>query len=261
MLDQIFPRYPLKRFKVFSAAIVLILSMSLNSCSSGPLSGNDNTDADIEERVLQIIRDNPEVILESVQAYQQQQQQALNNGQQEFLDGMKANPKSVIGDSPTTGAASQEIVLLEFSDFQCPFCSKAQDTIKKFIDGHNDKVTLVFKHLPLSRIHPEAIPAAQAAWAAQQQGKFWEYHNALFAQQDQLGEDLYLAIARDLNLDLDKFEQDRKSEAAIAALEADIQMARTLGVSGTPFFVLNGEPLSGAVELSEFEKILAKVTQ
>lgn len=261
MLDQIFPRYPLKRFKVFSAAIVLILSMSLNSCSSGPLSGNDNTDADIEERVLQIIRDNPEVILESVQTYQQQQQQALNNGQQEFLDGMKANPKSVIGDSPTTGAASQEIVLLEFSDFQCPFCSKAQDTIKKFIDGHNDKVTLVFKHLPLSRIHPEAIPAAQAAWAAQQQGKFWEYHNALFAQQDQLGEDLYLAIARDLNLDLDKFEQDRKSEAAIAALEADIQMARTLGVSGTPFFVLNGEPLSGAVELSEFEKILAKVTQ
>lgn len=261
MLDQIFPRYPLKRLKIFSTAIVLILSMSLNSCSSGPLSANGNTDADIEEQVLQIIRDNPEVILESVQAYQQQQQQALSNGQQDFLDKMKANPQSVIGNSPTTGAASQEIVLLEFSDFQCPFCAKAQDTIKKFIDGNNDKVTLVFKHLPLSRIHPEAIPAAQAAWAAQQQGKFWEYHNALFAKQDQLGEDLYLAIARDLNLDLDKFDLDRKSEAAIAALETDIQMARTLGVSGTPFFVLNGEPLSGAAELSEFEKILAKVSK
>lgn len=261
MLDQIFPKYPLKRFKVFGTAIVLILSISLNSCSSGPPSANGKTDADIEEQVLQIIRDNPEVILESVQTYQQEQQQALSNGQQDFLKGMKANPQSVIGQSPTTGAAAQEIVLLEFSDFQCPFCAKSQDTIKKFIDANNDKVTLVFKHLPLSRIHPEAIPAAQAAWAAQQQGKFWEYHNALFAKQDQLGEDLYLAIARDLNLDLDKFNQDRKSEAAIAALETDIQMARTIGVSGTPFFVMNGEPLSGAVEFSEFEKILAKVSK
>jgi protein-disulfide isomerase len=174
---------------------------------------------------------------------------------------MKANPQSVIGDSPTTGATSGEIVLLEFSDFQCPFCARAKGTIKKFLEAHQDKVTLVFKHLPLSRIHPEAIPAAQAAWAAQQQGKFWQYHDALFAQQDRLGEELYLAIARDLNLNLEQFNQDRESEAAIAALEFDLKMASAIGVSGTPFFVMNGEALSGAVELSEFEKTLAKVSK
>jgi protein-disulfide isomerase len=256
MLNRFFP--PDSRIKVFCLAILLIFSMTLTSCAPEPTSTNGgDIDAELEAQVLQIIRENPEAIIESVEAYQQE---ARTSGQEKFFQAMKANPQSVIGESPATGAVDGEIVLLEFSDFQCPFCAKAQATIKKFVEAHQDRVTLVFKHLPLSRIHPEAIPSAQAAWAAQQQGKFWEYHDALFAQQDRLGEDLYLATARDLNLNLEQFNQDRESEAAIAALESDIQMARTIGVSGTPFFVMNGEPLSGAVELSEFEKTLAKVS-
>ena len=259
MLNRFFPRYPASRLQVLGIAILLIFSMTLTSCAPEPSSTNGgDIDPELEAQVLQIIRENPEVIIESVEAYQKQER---TSGQQEFFEAMKANPQSVIGDSPTTGAIDAKIVLLEFSDFQCPFCAKAQGTLKKFLEVHKDKVTLAFKHLPLSRIHPEAIPAAQAAWAAQQQGKFWEYHNALFAQQDRLGEDLYLAIARDLNLNLEQFNQDRESEAAIAALESDIQMARTIGVSGTPFFVMNGEPLSGAVDISEFEKTLAKVSK
>lgn len=259
MLDGFSPRYPDSRRKVLGIAILLIFSMTLSSCAPEPTSTNGgDIDAELEDRVLQIIRDNPEVIIESVEAYQRQ---ARTSGQQKFFEAMKANPQSVIGDSPTKGAVDGEIVLLEFSDFQCPFCARAKGTLQKFLDAHQGKVTLAFKHLPLSRIHPEAIPAAQAAWAAQQQGKFWEYHDALFAQQDRLGEDLYVAIARELDLDLEQFNKDRESEAAIAALESDIQMASAIGVSGTPFFVMNGEPLSGAVELSEFEKILAKVSQ
>ncbi len=259
MLNRFFPRYQASRIKVLGIAILLIFSMTLTSCAPEPTSTNvSDIDPELEAQVLQIIRENPEVIIGSVEAYQQQ---ARSSGQEKFFEAMKANPQSVIGDSPTTGATSGEIVLLEFSDFQCPFCAKAQGTIKKFLEAHQDKVTLAFKHLPLSRIHPEAIPAAQAAWAAQQQGKFWQYHNALFAQQDRLGEELYLAIARDLNLNLEQFNQDRESSSAIAALESDIQMASTIGVSGTPFFVMNGEPLSGAVELSEFEKTLAKVSK
>ncbi|MDY6806834.1 MAG: DsbA family protein [Cyanobacteriota bacterium] len=260
VLDRFYSRYPLKRLRVLGIAILLLFSITLTSCSPAAQSANGDADAELEAKVLQIIRDNPEVIIESVQAYQQQQQQALTSGQQEFLQGMKANPQSVIADSPTTGAKNGEVVLLEFSDFQCPFCAKAQTNLKKFMDAHKGKVTLAFKHLPLSRIHPEAIAAAQAAWAAQQQEKFWEYHDALFAQQDRLGEELYLAIAEDLDLDLEKFNGDRESEAAIAALESDIQMARTIGVSGTPFFVMNGETLSGAVELSDLEQVLAKVS-
>ena len=101
---------------------------------------------------------------------------------------MTTNPKSAIGDSPSTGSASQQIVLLEFSDFQCPFCARAHDTVKQFMAKNQDKVTLAYKHFPLTSIHPQAMPAAKAAWAAQQQGKFWEYYSALFEGQKQLGD-------------------------------------------------------------------------
>jgi protein-disulfide isomerase len=126
---------------------------------------------------------------------------------------------------------------------------------------HQERVTLVFKHLPLSRIHAEAIPAAKAAWAAQEQGKFWDYHNALFKQQDKLGEELYLKIANSLNLDLEKFNGDRNSEHAITALEEDVKMAQKIGVSGTPFFIMNGETFSGAVEISDMEKVLNNISK
>jgi protein-disulfide isomerase len=212
------------------------------------------------EQVLQIIRNHPEVILESVQAYQQEQQQEqLKQIRQVFLQALENNPKVVIRESPTTGASDLKILLVEFSDFQCPYCAQASKTIKEFMAKHQDEVTLVYKHFPLTPIHPEAMPAAKAAWAAGQQGKFWEYHDALFSQQDKLGEQLYLATAKSLNLDLEKFDRDRAN--ADAAIEEDIRLAQTLRLSGTPFFVLNGEALSGAVQLSDFEEALARTSK
>lgn len=214
---------------------------------------------ELEEQVLQIIREHPEVLVESVQAYQQQQQQQLQQVQQAFVQTLKTDPKVVIRESPTTGATEPKVLLVEFSDFQCPYCAKAHETVKQFMAKHGDEVTLVYKHFPLAPIHPEAMPAAKAAWAATQQGKFWEYHDALFTQQDQLGEALYVATAKALNLDLEKFDRDRK--IADAAIEEDIRLAETLGLSGTPFFVMNGESFSGAVQLSDIENILARAVK
>jgi protein-disulfide isomerase len=219
------------------------------------------TDAQLQTKVVQIIRDNPQVIIDSVQAYQKKQQEKQQQAQKVFLDGMKSNPKSVIGQSPVTGAAEQKIVLLEFSDFQCPYCAKAHQTLQQFMTSHKDKVTLVYKHLPLTQIHPQALPAAKAAWAAGQQGKFWEFHDALFTQQDKLDESLYVATAKALNLDLKRFDQERNSNTASAAIQKDVEMAQQLGVSGTPFLVLNGEPISGAAETAELEALLAQVSQ
>jgi protein-disulfide isomerase len=113
-----------------------------------------------------------------------------------------------------------------------------------------------YKHFPITSNHPEALPAAQAAWAAQQQGKFWEYHDALFTNQKQLGEALYLDIAKNLNLNLQKFNSDRK--LAITAIKEDIQLAEKLGIMGTPFLVINTENYTGAIQASEIEKILAQ---
>lgn len=261
MDNYFFIRSKLHWLKVICLAAIFSVSLTISGCSSLAQSANGQVTPELEKQVLEIIRNNPEVIIESVQAYQDQQKQQLQASQTEILQQFKTNPEVNIGNSPTFGANAQKIVLFEFSDFQCPFCGKVQGNLKQFMDRHEDRVTLVFKHLPLTRIHPEAIPAAQAAWAAQQQGKFWEYHDALFEQQDRLGEDLYVDIANNLNLDVEKFNRDRKSEGAIAQLKEDIELAQKIGVSGTPFFILNGETFSGAVELSEMEKVLTKVSQ
>lgn len=226
-----------------------------------PLRASSQISPQLKEQVLQIIRENPEVILESVRSYQKQQQQAQEQSRQAFLQTLKTNPQGVIGQSPTMGAKAVKTVLLEFSDFQCPFCAKAQATLKEFMAKHQDQVTLTFKHFPLVSIHPEAMPAAKAAWAAGQQGKFWDYHNALFEQQSQLSETLYGEIAKSLKLDITKFDRDRASAAATAAIEKDMALAEQLGVDGTPFFVMNGKAFSGAVQVSDLEEVLAGSSQ
>lgn len=235
--------------------LFLIWSLPANAATHIPLSSR------LEEQVLQVIRDHPEVILESVQAYQQKQYEAQQQAQQAFLQEMAANPQGAIGKSPTTGAAEPKIVLLEFSDFECPYCGEVRLTLKQFLARHPQEVTLAYKHFPLSAIHPEAISAAKAAWAALQQGKFWEYHDALFAQQKNLGEELYVATAKDLNLNLAQFNRDRNSQVATQAIGQDMVMAEKLGISGTPFFVMNGEAFSGAVRVSDFEKVLARISK
>lgn len=248
--------------RVLMSMALVLLCIGLNSCATPTQAGNSQaTDPQLEAKVLQIVRNHPEVILESVQAYQQKQQAQQQQGQKAFLDGMKANPKSVIAESPVTGAKAQSVVLMEFSDFQCPYCAKAHETLKQFMAKHQERVTWVYKFLPLTQIHPEAMPSAKAAWAAGQQGKFWEYHDALFTQQDKLGEPLYVATAKALNLDLKRFDQDRKSDSASAAIQKDIDMAEKLGVSGTPFLVMNGEPIPGAAQLADLEGLLAKVSK
>lgn len=241
------------RLAVASLLCFIIMGWSLSAQAASRISPG------LEEQVLQIIRKHPEVILESVQALQEKQQKQIEEKMLAFLQEMKSNPQTLIADSPYTGARDAKILLLEFSDFQCPYCAKAHDTLKEFMANHQDEVTLVYKHLPLVSIHSEAMPAAKAAWAASQQGQFWEYHDALFSQQNKLGEALYLDIAQTLNLDLEKFNRDKN--IADTAIKKDIQLAERVGVSGTPFFVMNGETFSGAVQLSDMEKIWARVSK
>jgi protein-disulfide isomerase len=229
-----------------------------------PPSKADNSkpsDSDLEAKVLEVIRKNPQVLVESLQAYQQKQADQQQQAQKAFLEQMKSNPKAVIGDSPTTGAKDQKIVLLEFSDFQCPYCSKAHQTLKQFMTTRQNQVTLVYKHLPLTQIHPEAMPSAKAAWAAGQQGKFWEFHDALFENQQKLGEPLYVATAQALNLDLKRFDQDRNGQAASAAIQKDVEMAEKLGVTGTPFVIMNDQVISSGVELDNLEAALKQVSK
>jgi protein-disulfide isomerase len=262
-MNRSFLGLPSRRRQLFAIVVLLSLGVTIASCSNTSQAAGVTpvVDGKLKEQVLQIIRENPEVLIESVRAYDKQEKDKLKQARQSFLQQLASNPKSLIGDSPTTGAADQKIVMIEFSDFQCPFCSKASNTVKQFMDKHKDRVTLAYKHFPLTRIHPQALPSAKAAWAAQQQGKFWEFHNALFEQQDKLGDDLYLTTATKLNLNVEKFNRDRGSQGATEAIEKDQKLAQSLGLDGTPFFIINGKTFSGAVDLSEMEAVLEQVSK
>ena len=236
-------------------ALLLIMGLTWTPTIIVP-SAQAVIEPELEETVLEIIRQHPEVLIESVQAYQKQQQEQQQQARQSFASQLKTKPQTIIADSPSTGSLSEKIILLEFSDFQCPYCEKAYETVKEFMDKHGDEVTLVYKHFPLFTIHPQALPAAKASWAAQQQGKFWDYYDALFEQQDNLGEDFYIELAEDLDLDMEQFERDRNSRNADLAIEKDMELAQEIGIQGTPLFIFNGQVFSGAIPLSTLEEAL-----
>ncbi|NER31263.1 MAG: thioredoxin domain-containing protein [Symploca sp. SIO1C4] len=235
------------------------LILATTTICSSPALAVSPINPNLEEQVLQIIRTHPEVIIEAAQLYQQQQLQKRQEAQKKSLQVFKTNPEALIGDSPTRGTTEHKILLVEFSDFQCPYCAKVSQTVKQFMTKHQDEVTLVYKHLPLASIHSQAIPAAQAAWAAGKQGKFWEYHDSLFAQRENLSEELYLDIAQSLKLNLEKFNLDRNGEAVAKDIQTDISLAQTLNLNGTPSFIMSDEVFSGAIELSDLESILERV--
>ncbi len=211
----------------------------------------------LEKQVLEVLRKHPEVLLEVLQKYTLEQEKKQQQAQIEALKQVRKNTKALIGDSPVMGASDRQIVMVVFSDFQCPFCATANKSLKEFMAKNKDKVTLVYKHFPLTQIHPEALPAARAAWAASKQGKFWEYHDALFANQPKLSEAFYTELATSLKLDLKKFDADRK--LADNFIVEDFRLGRKVGVDGTPTFIMNGEVVTGAASLADLEKALAKV--
>ncbi len=232
----------------------MLLTLFLFSCTQGSVQAEGKLDPQFEQQVLEVIRKNPEVLLESLRKYQQQEQAKAQQAQRAALQKFTTDPKASIGQSPTYG--NGKILLVEFSDFQCPYCAAARKNLKIFADKYPDRIKLVYKHFPLTQIHDEALPAAKASWAAQQQGKFWEYHDALFDQQKTLNESTFRAIAKTLGLDLVKFDRDRRSPQAAQAIASDQKLGESLGIEGTPFMILNGEPLSGAVPVAELEKRL-----
>ncbi|MFB6264007.1 MAG: DsbA family protein [Bradymonadaceae bacterium] len=161
---------------------------------------------------------------------------------------------------PVTGAKKDYLVtLVEFSDFQCPFCKKAFPSIKKLKKNFGDKVRFVFKHRPLP-FHNNAGPAAKAAIAAQKQGKFWEMHDMLFENQKswKKGDVLETAskYAEKLGMNVEKFKSDFKSSATADKLSADKQQAGKVGAKGTPTFFINGVKVVGAQPYSKFESVV-----
>jgi predicted DsbA family dithiol-disulfide isomerase len=147
--------------------------------------------------------------------------------------------------SPFLGNEKAPVSLVVFSDFQCPFCSKVQPLLDEILKNNPDKLKIVFKHLPL-QMHKQAKPAALAAIAAHEQGKFWQMHDALFAlPPKKINQESIEKAATDIGLDMDTFKKDLVSPATQKKLQKDMVDAGKAGVSGTPTLFINGRQVKG----------------
>ena len=155
------------------------------------------------------------------------------------------------------GPEDAPVTIIEFSDFQCPFCKRGAETAKEMVEKYEGKVKLIFKHMPLS-FHNQARGAALASECAAEQGKFWEFHDIAFENNNNLGIDSLKTYASQLGLDTEQFNACLDDEKYAAKIEADMAAFKESGASGTPAFVINGELVVGAQPAEVFEEAIDK---
>lgn len=160
-----------------------------------------------------------------------------------------------VGRSPARGNEDAAVTIVEWSDFQCPFCSRVWPTLARIEKDYGDQVRIVFKHMPLP-MHTKAPAAHAAAEAAHRQGRFWEMHDRIFASQSRLDPQQYLVWAEEIGLDVDRFQRDVAAADTRGAVDADVRQAAELGVTGTPSFFINGRFLSGAQPYESFKRLI-----
>lgn len=161
--------------------------------------------------------------------------------------------------SASRGNPEAKTVLVEFSDFQCPACLTAKPYVDAIVAKYPDDLRFVYRHFPLDQ-HEMALPAAYAAEAAKQQGKFWEMYDVLFTNQDKLSEETITSLAQELDLRMEAFNKDRASATIAAIVEKDRTDAISFGVDATPTFFLNGQKLT-LYSFADLEKAVAEAIQ
>jgi protein-disulfide isomerase len=157
--------------------------------------------------------------------------------------------------APTAGPTNAKVTVVEFSDFECGFCASAATTMQKLKKKYGNRVRFVFKHLPL-KFHKKAKLAAIASMAANEQGKFWEFHDLLFKNQKKLGKPLYLRLARQLKLDMKAFKAALNSKKYDTRIAEDYAEGRWAGADGTPAFFVNGRRMMGVIPFDKLSQTI-----
>ncbi|MBI4433694.1 DsbA family protein [Candidatus Uhrbacteria bacterium] len=154
------------------------------------------------------------------------------------------------------GNKDAKVTIVEWSDYQCPFCSRFHPTMRQAMSEYGDKVRWVYRHFPLESIHPNARPAAEAAECAAEQGKFWEFSDQLFEKQESLGSTLYTQLAKDLKLNEKQFASCVSSRKYQQKVANDEQSGLAIGVRGTPASYVNGIEVPGAVPYAQLKSLI-----
>jgi protein-disulfide isomerase len=208
-------------------------------------------DGQLKQRIIDYLtRDKKGDIVRKV--FEQLQKQA---SVEVVISEPKRPKKEVEAKGPSRGPDNAKVTIVEFSDFQCPFCGKAHDTVEEVMSAYAGKVRLVFRQFPLE-FHENAPKAAEAALCANEQKKFWDFHDVLFKNQQKLKVEDLKQHAASMGLDASKFNECLDSGRMASAVKEDQAAGAKAGVNGTPAFFINGTMLSGAQPLDEFKKVI-----
>jgi protein-disulfide isomerase len=180
--------------------------------------------------------------------------QAQGGGEEKGPEQDKTVFKVEAGDGPSKGPKNAPLQVVIFSDFQCPFCGRVEPTLKQMEKEYGGKVRMTWKNYPLP-FHNNAEPAAEAAMAADAQGKFWEMHDKLFANQQSLDRATLEKYAQELGLNMAKFKADLDAQKYKSRIESETKEGQAVGVNGTPAVFINGRKINGAYPFDTFKKI------
>lgn len=255
----------MKTAGILTKILFLISIVSLSACSPTSSQLKKAIEADpsivfvaIEKDPMKFI----EVVNKAAQDAQKQAGEKAQQDEQKAREDEFKNPlKPVVEDGRVIfGKKDAPITIVEYSDFQCPYCSRGYQTMQQVRQEYKDKVRIVFKHLPLD-FHPLAMPAAQyfEAIAKQSHEKAEKFHDAMFEKQASMkdkGEKLFSETAKKLGVDMKKLAADLKDEKVMARITADMEEARKFNFSGTPGFIINGVTLKGAYPFKDFKAII-----
>jgi len=209
-----------------------------------------------------------EKVRDQVQDYLREQR--VTERKKEFLTMLRANAKVTtylkapalvrvdvpVKGAPFKGSEKAQVTIIKFEDFQCPYCKEVQANYQEVLKRYDGKVRLVHKDLPLEQIHPQARQAAEAARCADDEGKFWEYHDKLYASSPKAGPEDLKSYAKDLGLKQDLFDKCLASGKYKETIQRDVNEGARLGLTGTPTFFINGRELSGAQSVEVISQII-----
>jgi predicted DsbA family dithiol-disulfide isomerase len=229
------------------------------------------TQADLDQFVAanrSRIGADPTGVMPQIRAYLEAQRTSTRR--EAFLDELRANSKVEVllrapafyrakidlTGAPSRGPADAPVTVVEFSDFHCPFCRRVQATLRELMAKYPTQVRLVYKHFPLDSLHPQARRAAEASWCAQQQDRFWQFHDLVYANPPDASDAVLVDLATKGGLDVKAFEACLASGKADKAVEEQAEEGSHYGVDGTPGFFVNGRLVSGAIPLSTFSRIV-----
>ncbi len=225
----------------------------------------DPSDAEIEGYYLGLRTKSP-LAEAKTQLRDSLKQAKTQHARQDYLKTLRADsevvvllsaPRVEVGYDPTRvrGNPKAPVMIVEFSDYQCPYCHTAETTVKEVLAKYGDKVSLAYRDYPLTAIHSQAESAAEGSRCALEQGRFWEYHDRLFTASN-LDKDTLIEYARKLKLDDNQFGACLTSGKYKAEIDKDLEAGRKAGVSGTPGFFINGIELSGAQPKDAFTRVI-----